>query len=151
MKRRTATGVVRNQVTERPCVLALRLTAEDSSVWLMKGIKRYADKEGWTVRRLDYRLVDGVPVQDGTNEPLDLRGLLKLWRPLGLIVDAGIAPVRLSDVFGPCRIPIVFSDCSPDEVRGRSPVVYLPQTTRRPSVSVTPVWWPVSGFRTKSC
>lgn len=104
-----------------PCVLVLRLTAEDSSVRLMKGVKRYADRAGWTLRRLDYRTVGGVLVQDGTNEPLDVRCLLKLWRPLGLIVDAGLVSVYVPDAFGHGRIPIVFSDCSPDEMHGRAP------------------------------
>ena len=105
----------------RPCVLVLRLTAEDSSVRLMQGVKRYADRAGWTLRRLDYRTSGGVLVQDGTNEPLDVWGLLQLWRPIGLIVDAGLLSVHVPDVFGRSRIPIVFSDCSPDEMRGRAP------------------------------
>lgn len=120
MKRKEFGGRMRDRAAGRPCVLVLRLTAEDSSVRLMKGVKRYADKAGWTLRRLDYRTVDGALVQDGTNEPLDIRGLLKLWRPLGLIVDAGIAPAQLPDIFGRSRIPLVFSDLSPGEARGRA-------------------------------
>ncbi len=120
MKRKEFGGRMRDRAAGRPCVLVLRLTAEDSSVRLMKGVKRYADKAGWTLRRLDYRTVDGALVQDGTNEPLDIRGLLKLWRPLGLIVDAGVAPAQLPDIFGRSRIPLVFSDLSPGEARGRA-------------------------------
>ena len=120
MKRKEFDGWMRDRAAGRPCVLVLRLTAEDSSVRLMKGVKRYADKAGWMLRRLDYRTVDGALVQDGTNEPLDIRGLLKLWRPLGLIVDAGVAPARLPDIFGRSRIPLVFSDLSPGEARGRA-------------------------------
>lgn len=120
MKRNVSYGRMRDRADGSPCVLVLRLTAEDSSVRLMKGVKRYADKAGWTLRRLDYRTVDGALVQDGTNEPLDIRGLLKLWRPLGLIVDAGVAPAQLPDIFGRSRIPLVFSDLSPGEARGRA-------------------------------
>lgn len=122
MNRNVSYGRKRDPADGSPCVLVLRLTAEESSVRLMKGVKRYADKAGWSLRRLDYRTADGVLVQDGTNEPLDVRGLLKLWRPIGLIVDAGLLSVHVPDIFGRSRIPIVFSDCSPDEMRGRAPV-----------------------------
>ena len=60
MKRNVSHGKMRDRTDGSPCVLVLRLTAEDSSVRLMKGVKRYADRAGWTLRRLDYRTVGGV-------------------------------------------------------------------------------------------
>ena len=87
----------------RPCVLVLRMTFDDSSERLLRGINRYAASAGWDVRRIDYR---------GR-----LDGLADLWRPVGILADAGLTVEALSAVPGLGGLPLVFCDLSPDAVR----------------------------------
>lgn len=95
-----------------PCVLVLRIAVDESSVRLMKGIRRYADAAGWTLLRIDYRDI--------------LDGLVDLWRPVGLLADAGLSAETLSEVPGLNGIPVVFCDSSPDAVgAGQAPSAYV--------------------------
>ena len=99
-------------VAARPCVLVLRIAVDESSVRLVKGIRRYADAVGWTLLRLDYRDILG--------------GLVDQWRPVGLLADAGLSVETLSEVPGLNGIPIVFCDSSPDAVgAGQAPSAYV--------------------------
>ena len=96
----------------RPCVLVLRIAVDESSVRLMKGIRRYADMAGWTLLRIDYRDI--------------LDGLVDLWRPVGLLADAGLSAETLSEVPRLNGIPVVFCDSSPDAVgAGQAPSAYV--------------------------
>ncbi len=96
----------------RPCVLVLRIAVDESSVRLMKGIRRYADMAGWTLLRIDYRDI--------------LDGLADLWRPVGLLADAGLSAETLSEVPRLNGIPVVFCDGSPDAVgAGQAPSAYV--------------------------
>ena len=95
-----------------PCVLVLRIAVDESSVRLMKGIRRYADMAGWTLLRIDYRDI--------------LDGLVDLWRPVGLLADAGLSAETLSEVPRLNGIPVVFCDSSPDAVgAGQAPSAYV--------------------------
>ena len=96
----------------RPCVLVLRIAVDESSVRLMKGIRRYADMAGWTLLRIDYRDI--------------LDGLVDLWRPVGLLADAGLSAETLSEVPRLNGIPVVFCDSSPDAIgAGQAPSAYV--------------------------
>ena len=96
----------------RPCVLVLRIAVDESSVRLVKGIRRYADMAGWTLLRIDYRDI--------------LDGLVDLWRPVGLLADAGLSAETLSEVPGLNGVPVVFCDSSPDAVgAGQAPSAYV--------------------------
>ena len=96
----------------RPCVLVLRIAVDESSVRLMRGIRRYADMAGWTLLRIDYRDI--------------LDGLVDLWRPVGLLADAGLSAETLSEVPRLNGIPVVFCDSSPDAVgAGQAPSAYV--------------------------
>lgn len=96
----------------RPCVLVLRIAVDESSVRLMKGIRRYADMAGWTLLRIDYRDI--------------LDGLVDLWRPVGLLADAGLSAETLFEVPRLNGIPVVFCDSSPDAVgAGQAPSAYV--------------------------
>ncbi len=95
-----------------PCVLVLRIAVDESSVRLMKGIRRYADMAGWTLLRIDYRDI--------------LDGLVDLWRPVGVLADAGLSAETLSEVPRLNGIPVVFCDSSPDAVgAGQAPSAYV--------------------------
>ncbi len=95
-----------------PCVLVLRIAVDESSVRLMKGIRRYADMAGWTLLRIDYRDI--------------LDGLVDLWRPVGFLADAGLSAETLSEVPRLNGIPVVFCDSSPDAVgAGQAPSAYV--------------------------
>ncbi|MDE3276401.1 MAG: substrate-binding domain-containing protein [Verrucomicrobiota bacterium] len=86
----------------RPCVLVLRMTFDDSSERLLRGINRFAVAADWDLRRIDFRG--------------GLDGLVDLWRPVGILADAGLTDETLSAVPGLSGIPVVFCDLSPDAV-----------------------------------
>ena len=95
----TATKSLTTDVA-RPCVLVLRMTFDDSSERLLRGINRFAVAAGWDLRRIDFRG--------------GLDGLVGLWHPVGILADAGISVETLSAVRGLNGTPIVFCDRSPD-------------------------------------
>ena len=103
-------------------VLVLRMTADASSVRLMHGIKRCADEEGWTIRRIDCRIEDGTILFGGKGKDggeLDIASLIDLWRPVGLLADCGVAHTSLGAIAARKRLPVVFCDLFPQGLKRR--------------------------------
>ena len=98
----TATKSLTTDVA-RPCVLVLRMTFDDSSERLLRGINRFAVAAGWDLRRIDFRG--------------GLDGLVGLWHPVGILADAGISVETLSAVRGLNGTPIVFCDRRKEDLR----------------------------------
>ena len=107
----------------RDSVLVLRMTADASSVQLMNGIKRCADEEGWTIRRIDCRIEDGSIHFGGKGRSggsFDIAALIDLWRPVGILADCGVAHASLGAIAARKRLPVVFCDLFPQGLNSKT-------------------------------
>ena len=86
-------------------VLFFQSTTQKSWREKLSGVYRSARDHDWFVQ-----------VIDRTSSPSDVRAALKSWRPIGCLVDRGLADGN-----------------APDRIFGSLPVVYLDQNPRHPS------------------
>lgn len=84
---------------------------------------RYAKGARWNVRTIEYDLAAQKRRHSRSNTVCDVRGILDLWQPDGVIVECGgRTPVfRLGD-FG--RTPFVLLYCDPQLVGGRAACIH---------------------------
>ena len=72
------------------------------------GARRFAERRGWSVQ-----------VVERKGRKLDMRGILGLWKPIGVIAECGgWVPEIGARVLG--RIPVVYLDEDPKRLRGHS-------------------------------
>lgn len=120
---RPSVGISRKPHGRNEIVLVLRMTSDASSVRLMNGIKRCADEEGWSIRRIDCRLENGNILFGGSGKDggaLDVASLIDLWRPVGLLADCGVARSSLCAMAARKRLPVVFCDLFPQRLKRKA-------------------------------
>ena len=72
------------------------------------GARRFAERRGWSVQVIERR-----------GRTLDMRGILDLWKPIGVIAECGGGIPEISArTLG--RIPVVYLDEDPKRLRGHS-------------------------------
>lgn len=107
----------------RDSVLVLRMTADASSVRLMNGIKRYADKKGWAIRRIDLRIEKGHILFDSKDKDgiaPNIASLIDLWHPIGILADCGCSHTSIVAIAAQKRIPVVFCDLFPHNLNSKT-------------------------------
>ena len=75
----------------------------------IEGARRYAEKVGWNIQVIERNNVD---------RPLDIRGIIDFWKPIGVIAEcAGGIPEISRKTLG--KIPLVYLDEDPNGGKGR--------------------------------
>ena len=76
----------------------------------IEGARRYAERRGWNIQVVERNNVD---------RPLDIKGIIDFWKPIGIIAEcAGGVPELSRQTVG--RIPLVYLDEDPDGEKGRA-------------------------------
>ena len=75
----------------------------------IEGARRYAEKAGWNIQVIERNNVD---------MPLDIKGIVRFWRPIGIIAECGGGIPEISRrTVG--DIPLVYLDEDPNGGKGR--------------------------------
>ena len=103
-----------------PVVLLFRGSLCEMSCREFEGISRYAHEAGWSLQTIEFSTAAGTRYREETDDTVDVKALLRFWRPSGCIVECSGRASRLpSRLFG--HVPVVFLDSHPS-VNGRSSV-----------------------------
>ena len=74
------------------------------------GARRYAERRGWNIQVIERNNVD---------RPLDIKGIIDFWKPIGIIAEcAGGVPELSCQTVG--KVPLVYLDEDPDGDKGRA-------------------------------
>ena len=74
------------------------------------GARRYAERRGWDIQVVERNNVD---------RPLDIKGIIDFWNPIGIIAECGGGSPEISrKTIG--RLPIVYLDEDPNGEKGRA-------------------------------
>ena len=74
------------------------------------GARRYAERRGWNIQVVERNNVD---------RPLDIKGIVDFWKPIGIIAEcAGGFPELSRQTVG--KIPLVYLDEDPEGDKGRA-------------------------------
>lgn len=94
-------------------VLYFQSGVAESNAVKLDGFCRYAKAAKWRVQVVPYaKAAENREWRDGNKMAFDIKALLSLWSPAGVVVEAGSSPGALSSqMFS--RIPAVFLDQSP--------------------------------------
>ena len=85
----------------------------------IEGARRYAEKVGWSIQVVERNNVD---------RPLDVKGIINLWKPIGVIAEcAGGIPEISRKTTG--KIPLVYLDENPHGNKGRA--IYVNSNSTR--------------------
>ena len=75
----------------------------------IEGARRYAEKVGWNIQVIE---------RNGVDRPLDIKGIINFWKPIGIIAEcAGGIPEISRKTVG--KVPLVYLDEDPHGEKGR--------------------------------
>ena len=76
----------------------------------INGARRYAERRGWNIQ---------VVERNNLDKPLDIKGIVKFWKPMGIIAEcAGGMPEVSRATVG--EIPLVYLDEDPNGGKGNA-------------------------------
>ena len=103
-----------------PVVLLFRGSLCEMSCREFEGVTKFAHEAGWSLQTIEFSTAAGTRYREGTDRSVDVKSLMRFWRPSGCIVEcSGRASPLPARLFG--RVPVVFLDSHPS-VSGRGAV-----------------------------
>lgn len=94
-------------------VLVLLYNVDIASQWTLRGIRREADRAGWTIRVLEYERIPGGYRFHRAEGGADIPAMLDFWKPDGCIVECdGTPDIIPASAFA--GVPAVFVNRPPD-------------------------------------
>lgn len=102
----------RDGIKASPVVLLFRGSLCEMSCREFEGMSRFAGEVGWSLQTIEFSSAADTRFHDKSHRNVDVKALLRFWRPAGCIVECSGRDSTLPvEAFG--RVPVVFLDSHP--------------------------------------